>query len=89
MRLFAAIPAPLPSEFRQGNLAPLKNGEGALAILTSSIDRSSAEFAANAERMHALVAELAARRAEAALGGSQKSRERHVGARQAVFRASG
>jgi 3-methylcrotonyl-CoA carboxylase beta subunit len=50
-----------------------------LAILTSSIDRSSAEFAANAERMHALVAELVARRAEAALGGPQKARERHVG----------
>ena len=50
-----------------------------MAILTSSIDRGSAEFAANAERMHALVAELAARRAEAALGGPQKARERHVG----------
>ncbi len=49
-----------------------------MAILTSSIDRSSAEFAANAERMRALVEELKARRAEAALGGSQKSRERHT-----------
>jgi 3-methylcrotonyl-CoA carboxylase beta subunit len=53
--------------------------EGALAILTSSIDQGSAEFRTNAERMHALVAELAARRAEAAQGGSQKARERHVG----------
>jgi 3-methylcrotonyl-CoA carboxylase beta subunit len=53
--------------------------EGALAILTSSIDQGSAEFRANAKRMHALVAELAARRAEAAQGGSQKARERHVG----------
>ena len=49
-----------------------------MAILTSSIDRGSAEFGANAERMHALVAELSRRRAEAALGGSQKSRERHA-----------
>jgi 3-methylcrotonyl-CoA carboxylase beta subunit len=50
-----------------------------LAILASSIDKNSAEFCANAERMGALIAELQARRAEAALGGSQKARERHVG----------
>ncbi len=49
-----------------------------MATLSSSIDRSSAEFTANAERMRALVHELAARRAEAAQGGSQKSRERHA-----------
>ena len=49
-----------------------------MAILSSAIDTGSAEFRANAEKMRALVAELQARRAEAALGGSEKSRERHV-----------
>jgi len=49
-----------------------------LAILSSSIDRNGAEFRTNAERMRALVADLQARRAEAVLGGSEKSRERHV-----------
>jgi 3-methylcrotonyl-CoA carboxylase beta subunit len=50
-----------------------------LAILSSSVDKSAAEFRANAEKMGALTAELQARRAAAALGGSEKSRERHVG----------
>jgi len=50
-----------------------------LAILSSAIDTGSAEFRANAEKMRALTAQLQARRAEAALGGSEKSRERHVG----------
>ena len=49
-----------------------------MAILSSAIDTSSAEFRANAEKMAALTAELRARRAQAALGGSDKSRERHV-----------
>jgi 3-methylcrotonyl-CoA carboxylase beta subunit len=49
-----------------------------LAILASSIDRNAAEFRANAERMGALVAELQARRGEAALGGAERARERHV-----------
>ena len=49
-----------------------------MAILSSAIDTGSAEFRANAEKMRALTAELQARRAEAALGGSEKSRERHV-----------
>ena len=49
-----------------------------MAILTSAIDASGAEFRANAEAMRALTAQLQARRAEAALGGSEKSRERHV-----------
>jgi 3-methylcrotonyl-CoA carboxylase beta subunit len=52
--------------------------EAALAILVSSIGQGSAEFQANADRMRALVEELAARRAEAAAGGSEKTRERHV-----------
>ena len=50
-----------------------------MAILSSSVDKSAAEFRANAEKMGALTAELQARRAAAALGGSEKSRERHVG----------
>ena len=49
-----------------------------MAILTSSIDKSAAEFRANAERMRALVEELKARRAEAAQGGPPRARERHV-----------
>jgi 3-methylcrotonyl-CoA carboxylase beta subunit len=50
-----------------------------LAILSSSIDTAAVEFRGNAERMRALVEELKARRAEAALGGPQRARERHVG----------
>ena len=50
-----------------------------MAVLTSSVDTASAEFAANAGRMRALAAELKARRAEAALGGNEKTRQRHVG----------
>jgi 3-methylcrotonyl-CoA carboxylase beta subunit len=49
-----------------------------LAILSSAIDTGSGEFRANTERMQGLVAELQARRAQAALGGSDKARERHV-----------
>ncbi len=69
--------APLRSVFRQGTFVA-KAGEGTLAILSSAIDKGSAEFRANAERMRALTAELQARRAESAMGGSEKSRERHV-----------
>jgi 3-methylcrotonyl-CoA carboxylase beta subunit len=49
-----------------------------VAILASAIDQNSAEFRGNAERMRALVEELKTRRAEAAAGGSEKARERHV-----------
>ena len=49
-----------------------------MTILSSSIDKSTVEFGANAERMRALTAELHQRRAEAALGGPEKSRQRHV-----------
>ena len=52
--------------------------EGTFAILSSSIDKNAAEFRANAERMRALAAELQKRRAEAALGGPERARERHV-----------
>src|SRR5262245_17979065 len=46
--------------------------------LASSIDTRSAEFSDNAARMRALADELKAKRAEAALGGSQRTRERHL-----------
>jgi 3-methylcrotonyl-CoA carboxylase beta subunit len=53
-------------------------GEGNLPTLTTTIDTAAADFRANAEAMQALTAELQARRAEAALGGSPRARERHV-----------
>jgi len=49
-----------------------------VAQIGSQIDRNAAEFRANAERMRGLVAELQARRAEAAAGGPEKARQRHV-----------
>jgi 3-methylcrotonyl-CoA carboxylase beta subunit len=49
-----------------------------LTVLSSSIDTGGADFRANAEAMRALTQELQARRAAAALGGSQKARERHL-----------
>jgi 3-methylcrotonyl-CoA carboxylase beta subunit len=67
--------------FAKARSAKVGRGKGRLplAILSSAVDKSSAEFGANAERMAALVAQLQARRAEVALGGPEKSRERHVG----------
>ena len=50
-----------------------------MAILSSAIDKNAADFRANAAHMAALVAQLQARRAEAAKGGPDKARERHVG----------
>jgi 3-methylcrotonyl-CoA carboxylase beta subunit len=49
-----------------------------LAVLQSSLDRNAREFRANAERMAALLEELKARRVEAAMGGPEKARERHL-----------
>ncbi len=49
-----------------------------MAILATSADPQSKEFKANAAAMRALVEELNKRRAEAALGGGEKTRERHV-----------
>ena len=49
-----------------------------MAKLNSAIDTQGKEFRANAAAMRALVKELDSRRAEAALGGPQRSRERHV-----------
>jgi 3-methylcrotonyl-CoA carboxylase beta subunit len=44
----------------------------------TAIDRNSDDFRVNAEKMRALIAELQARRAEAARGGPERSRERHL-----------
>jgi 3-methylcrotonyl-CoA carboxylase beta subunit len=50
-----------------------------MSVLTSRLDENSETFRANSERNRALAAQLRARVAEAALGGTEKSRERHVG----------
>ncbi len=49
-----------------------------MALIKSSVDRASGEFRANQSAMHALIADLQARRAEAAEGGPQRARERHL-----------
>src|ERR1700674_2265886 len=49
-----------------------------MAILASPADTTSVEFRANAARMAALVEDLNRRRAEAALGGPARARERHT-----------
>src|SRR5262245_15880493 len=54
-----------------------ESGEGRVKI-ASAVDRSSADYRANAEAMRALVEDLQQRRAEAALGGPPRARERHV-----------
>ena len=46
--------------------------------IKSSLSVTSDEFKANAAAMQALVADLAAKRAEAASGGPDKLKERHV-----------
>src|SRR3989440_8304998 len=55
-----------------------KYGEGPVAKLASVVDTQSKEFRANAAAMRALVKDLEDKRAEAALGGLPRSRERHV-----------
>jgi 3-methylcrotonyl-CoA carboxylase beta subunit len=55
-----------------------KDRGGRVAKLTSTIDTQGKEFRANAAAMRALVQQLEARRAEAALGGPQRARERHT-----------
>ena len=50
-----------------------------MSHITSQIDPNSDAFKANREAMDALVEELRARTAEAALGGSERAREKHVG----------
>ncbi len=58
-----------------------------MAILSSSIDKNAVDFRVNADRMRDLVAELQSRRAEAAQGGSERARERHVGRGKLLPRA--
>jgi 3-methylcrotonyl-CoA carboxylase beta subunit len=53
---------------------------GFVPAIVSNVDPGSAEFRANAAAMKALVDELRERRAEAALGGPERSRDRHVAA---------
>src|SRR6266700_1274336 len=49
-----------------------------VAKIASGVDTQSKEFRANASTMRRLVQDLEARRAEAALGGPQRSRDRHA-----------
>lgn len=49
-----------------------------MSAIVSKIDPKSKEFQANAKAMKALVEELQKRRAEAALGGSEKARAKHT-----------
>src|SRR5215468_220232 len=49
-----------------------------MAILDSPVDTKSVEYVANAAQMRGLVEELDHRRAEAALGGPKRARERHL-----------
>jgi 3-methylcrotonyl-CoA carboxylase beta subunit len=49
-----------------------------VAVLETSADPKSKEFRANAAQMRALVDELNRKRAEAALGGNERTRERHI-----------
>jgi len=49
-----------------------------VAKIASQVDPQSDEFRANAAAMQTLAEELARRRAEAALGGPERARERHV-----------
>jgi 3-methylcrotonyl-CoA carboxylase beta subunit len=50
-----------------------------MPVLESKVDRKSAEFAANEAVMHGLVSQLRDRQAQAALGGGEAARARHVG----------
>ena len=47
-------------------------------VLTSTVDPRSEGFAANAAHMRGLLDDLRARMAQAALGGDERSRQRHV-----------
>jgi 3-methylcrotonyl-CoA carboxylase beta subunit len=61
-------------------MVPLRveSGRGSVARIESVVDRQSREYRANVAQWQTLTEELTAARARAALGGSQKSRERHV-----------
>ena len=55
-----------------------RDGTESMETLASQLDTSSEQFAANAEAQLSLVHELKKRLAVAALGGPEKSRERHI-----------
>lgn len=55
-----------------------RDGTQSMETLASQLDTSSDQFAANAEAQLSLVYELKKRLAVAALGGPEKSRERHI-----------
>jgi 3-methylcrotonyl-CoA carboxylase beta subunit len=59
-----------------------------MSTLDSLVDPSSAAFAANAAHHRALAAQLRARIAQAALGGSESARQKHTDA-ASCCRASG
>ncbi|HEX7047552.1 MAG TPA: carboxyl transferase domain-containing protein [Gammaproteobacteria bacterium] len=50
-----------------------------MGVLKSNIDTKSEEFQGNARHMESVVADLREKVAQAALGGSEKAREKHVG----------
>ena len=64
---------------RWGNIAAhCLAGGSHLAVLSSSFDPSRADLAANRTEWEAIAADLRTKRAEAALGGPEKARERHL-----------
>src|SRR5262249_56403449 len=67
-----------PPRVGPGALRGQHNAREAMPKLPSSISSGSDEFKANAAAMRALIADLAAKRAVAALGGPERLRERHV-----------
>src|SRR3954466_6490610 len=62
---------------RHGLIMTAATGRRRVATIVSGVDTQSKEFRANAGAMRRLVQDLEAKRAEAALGGPQRSRERH------------
>jgi 3-methylcrotonyl-CoA carboxylase beta subunit len=49
-----------------------------MPVITSAIATGSSDFAANRQAMERLIDELASKRAQAAIGGPEKARERHL-----------
>jgi len=68
---------PFTSRSRSVIVVPA-NPEAKVALIASKIDINADEFQANCAAMRALSAELQRRRAEAATGGPQRARARHV-----------
>ena len=60
-----------------------------MTVLPTSIDRRSEAFAANAEAMRALVADLREKLAAIEMGGTEEARRRHLGARQIAAARAG